>query len=139
MATNNQFSISVHLMAALGYCTEASHTSASLAASVNTNPSFLRRILSQLAKAGLVHTTTGKSGTCALAKDPQKISLLDIYRAVDAPKVFAIHQYPKQSQCTVSCNIKSSLEKFLHKAQHAMEQNLKNTSLAEVIKEIKKK
>ena len=62
MAVNTQFSIAVHILAGLAYRCETGNpelTSAYLAASVNTSPSFVRRILSKLSKAGLVKTTTG--------------------------------------------------------------------------------
>ena len=63
MATNTQFSIAVHLMLALGYGGGQQATSGELAKSINTSPSFVRRILAKLSKANLVSTTTGKSGS----------------------------------------------------------------------------
>src|SRR5947207_12154520 len=113
MATNTQFSIAVHLMAGLACGCDQDVTSSDLAASVNTSPSFVRRTLSKLSKAGLVETATGKAGACWLAKKPENVSLLDIYQAVDAPKAFAIHAYPSQKACQVSCNIKKALDKTL--------------------------
>ena len=92
MANNIQFSIAVHILAGLACgCDQEGVTSARLAASVNTSASFVRRTLAKLSKAGLVETATGKAGACWLAKDAKNISLLDIYKAVDAPKAFAIH------------------------------------------------
>src|SRR6478609_4429112 len=122
MAANNQFSIAVHLMAGLGYCTESDRTSAQLAASVNTSPSFIRRTLAKLSKAGLISTSKGKNGFTRLAKKPAEISLLDIYQAVEAPKAFSIHHYEALGPCTVSCNIKKALERALDQTQAAMEQ-----------------
>lgn len=138
MATNTQFSIAVHLMLALGFIPEREATSARLAMSVNTSPSFVRRILAKLSKANLVDTTTGKSGFCSLAKKPEEISLLEIYNAVNAPPTFAIHDYPVQNQCRVSCNIEATMSKVLTKAQKSFEKSLENTSLAEVIADINK-
>jgi Rrf2 family protein len=135
MPVNNQFSIAVHLMAGLGYG-PADVTSAMLASSVNTSPSFVRRILSKLSKAGLVCTRMGKSGSTALARDPKDISLLDIYRAVDAPQALSIHDYPEQRSCPVSCNIKSAMENVFHRSQKALEQSLASTTLAEVLADI---
>ena len=138
MATNTQFSIAVHLMIALGFngCGKQV-TSSHLAASINTSPSFVRRILAKLSKANLVSTTTGKSGFCLLAKRAEDISLLEIYKAVDAPLTFAIHDYPVQSHCFVSTNIESVMQKVLERAQNSFEGNLAETNLAEVIAEIK--
>jgi len=97
MAVNTQFSIAVHILAGLACgCDQEGVTSSHLAASVNTSPSFVRRTLAKLSKAGLVETTTGKAGACWLAKDAKNISLLDIYEAVDAPKAFSIHEYSEQ-------------------------------------------
>lgn len=137
MATNTQFAIAAHLMAALAYRQGTATTSAELAMSVNTSPSFIRRTLARLAKSGLVKTTTGKTGSCRLERKPERISLLDIYKAVDAPKVFAIHTYPDQKACVVSCCIKKSLGNALQKTQAGMEVRLGKISLAEILADMK--
>jgi Rrf2 family protein len=139
MANNYQFSIAVHLLAGLA-CGGGQQgvRSGTLAMSVNTSPSFVRRTLAKLSKAGLVETATGKSGSCWLARQPKDISLLEIYRAVDAPKAFAIHNYPEQKVCTVSCHIKDTLEHVLAKTQKVMEASLAGISLARIVTDMKK-
>lgn len=137
MAINTQFPIAVHILAALGYHRGQETTSARLAMSVNTSPSFVRRILAKLSKAGLVETATGKAGACWLAKDARSISLLDIYEAVDAPKAFTIHGYTEQKACPVSCNIKTALDHALSKTQKAMEASLKEISLEKIISDVR--
>jgi Rrf2 family protein len=139
MAVNTQFSIAVHIMVGLGFDCGGEITSGRIAQSVNTSPSFIRRTLAKLAKAGLIRTARGKSGSCRLEKKPADISLLDIYRAVDAPKVFAIHHYAELKPCPVSCNIKGALDKVLSKSQKAMEKSLAETTLGDVIAAVKKK
>ncbi len=138
MAINTQFSIAVHILAGLAYRRDRDTTSAQLATSVNTSPSFVRRVLARLSKAGLVETATGKAGACWLARDAKAISLLDIYRAVDAPKAFSIHHYTEQKACPVSCHIKTALDKALGKTQKAMETSLADISLAQIVSEVKK-
>ena len=138
MAKNVQFSIAVHIMAGLAHGCDKDITSTTLAGSVNTSPSFVRRILAKLSKAGLVKTATGKAGACWLGKDTRKISLLDIYKAVDAPEAIAIHRYKEQKACPVSCQIKTALERALGKTQKAMETSLGNISLAEIVSDVKK-
>jgi Rrf2 family protein len=139
MAVNTQFSIAVHIMAGLAYRCDQDTTSANLAMSVNTSPSFVRRVLARLSRAGLVETATGKAGACWLAKDAKDISLLDIYRAVDAPRAFSIHAYHEQKGCPVSCHIKAALEKALRKTQKAMEASLNGISLARIVSDVGKK
>ncbi|HEY1663882.1 MAG TPA: Rrf2 family transcriptional regulator [Verrucomicrobiae bacterium] len=139
MAVNTQFSIAVHILAGLACgCDKEGVTSGHVAQSVNTSPSFVRRIMAKLSKAGLAKTATGKAGSCRLAKDAKDISLLDIYQAVDAPKAFSIHHYSEQKSCLVSCHIKAALEKALAKTQRAMEKSLAETSLAQIVSEMKK-
>jgi Rrf2 family protein len=137
MATNTQFSIAVHILAGLGYRQGEHTTSAMLAYSVNASPSFVRRTLAKLSRAGLVQTATGQGGECRLARDPRQVTLLDIYHAVEAPKAFAIHTYKAQKPCPVSCHIKSALERTLDRAQHALEASLAKISLAQVVAEVK--
>jgi Rrf2 family protein len=139
MANNTQFSIAVHVMAALACGCDTDITSSDLAMSVNTSPSFVRRVLAKLSKAGLVETSTGKAGKTWLAKDPKQISLLNIYEAVDAPAAFAIHDYAEQKACLVSCHIKTALEKALGKTQKAMEASLDEMTLAQIVADVKKK
>ena len=137
MAVNTQFSIAVHIMAGLAYRCDKDTTSASLAMSVNTSPSFVRRVLARLSKAGLVRTVTGKAGACWLAKEAKDISLLDIYEAVDAPKAFSIHTYSEQKACPVSCHIKPALDKALETTQKAMEASLADISLAQIVSDVR--
>jgi Rrf2 family protein len=138
MAVNTQFSIAVHILAGLACHGDREATSSHLAMSVNTSASFVRRILAKLSKASLVETTTGKAGACWLARDAKNISLLDVYRAVDAPKAFSIHSYTEQKSCVVSCHIKAALDRALAKTQKSMESSLDQISLASIVSDVRK-
>jgi Rrf2 family protein len=137
MAVNIQFSIATHIMASLGYAPGGEVNSGYIAGSVNTSSSFVRRVLAKLSKAGLVKTATGKGGACWLARPARDISLLEIYCAVGAPKAFAIHQYPVEKRCPVSCGIKSVLGRVLDESQQALEQRLRRINLAQLIAELR--
>ena len=138
MAVNTQFSIAVHVLAGLAYRGGQGATSSELAMSVNTSPSFVRRTLAKLSKAGLVETATGKAGACWLARDAKNISLLDVYKAVDAPKAFAIHHYKELKVCPVSCHIKAALDHALERTQKCMESTLDDISLASIVADVRK-
>ena len=137
-SVNTQFSIGVHVLAALANY-ETSFTSEVLAGSVNANPVFVKRILVKLSKAKLVKTTVGKSGGYDLVRSPKSISLLDIYSAVNPPGAFAVHAYPKSKGCVVSCNIKEVMGEVLARTQKTLEGDLKRTTLADVVSEIRKR
>ncbi|ALM82858.1 Rrf2 family transcriptional regulator [Bordetella sp. N] len=134
--TNVQFSVASHVMAALGVNEGTPLRSSALAESVNAEPSFVRRVISKLAKAGLVTTTRGKNGACELARSPGKITLLDIYRASAAPEAFALHDYSVAENCQVSRNIKFCMANVLREAQDGFEQRLARQTLADVVKAI---
>lgn len=137
-SVNTQFSIAVHVLAAIANY-KSTFTSEVLAGSVNANPVFVKRILVKLSKAKLVRATVGKSGGYDLARSPNNISLLDIYSAVNPPSAFAIHTYAKSKGCVVSCNIKEVMSDVLVGTQNAIESELKQTTLADVVSNIGKR
>ena len=134
-----QFTIATHIMAALGYRHGEEISSATLAESVNADRTFVRKSLSKLSKAGLVVTKRGKSGSSVLARSPRQITLLDIYRASAAPPAFAIHSYPVEKRCPVSCHVKECMSGLLSQAQNSFERSLAKTTLAHLVDQIREK
>jgi Rrf2 family protein len=137
-ATSVQFTVAAHIMAALGFFHGKELSSATLAESVNADPTFVRKSLSKLSKAGLIVTTRGKNGASALTRSPEQVTLLDIYRASAAPPTFAIHTYPALKRCPISRNIKPSMSSVLEKAQNSFENSLDRITLADVVSEIRR-
>jgi Rrf2 family protein len=134
-----QFTVATHIMAALGFYYGKELSSATLAASVNADPTFVRKSLSKLSKAGLVVTTRGKTGACVLARAPKRITLLDIYRASAAPPPFAIHSYPVEKRCPVSCNLKECMSGVLSQVQESFEKSLAKITVADLVRDIREK
>ena len=135
---NVQFSVASHIMVALGMHEGDAVRSAVLANSVNADPTFVRRVVSKLAKAGLVTTARGKGGACALARQASAITMLDIYKASAAPATVAMHDYPVEETCKVSRNIRECMDAVLREAQDGFEQQLARQSLAAVIASLKR-
>ena len=135
-SVNTQFSIAVHVLAGIANH-EGIVTSEDLARSVNTNPAFVKRILSKLSKASLIRTFSGKSGGSELARKAKDITLRDVYSAIQAPKAFAIHEYPVSRGCEVSANIKPILCDVLASSQSSFEKELERTTIADVVKKIR--
>ena len=133
---NVQFSVAAHILAVLGFHYGEEVSSKILADSVNADPTFVRKSLSKLSKAGLVVTTRGKTGAATLARAPGKITLLDIYRASGVPPGFGIHSYSVEPRCSVSCGLKPCLSKSLSQAQNSFEKSLAKTTLADLLSEI---
>jgi Rrf2 family protein len=136
MAANSRFAVSVHTLTVMACRPEKLTTSEAIASSVNTNPVVIRRILQALTQSKLVETVSGKNGGSKLAKDPEKITLMDIYEAVRCEDLFAMHAKPKNRLCPVSCNIKAILNHVFSSAEAALKQSLKKTTLADLIRKV---
>jgi DNA-binding IscR family transcriptional regulator len=130
---NNQFSVGVHIMTALGDHHGEQVTSAHLTASVRAHDSQVRSVLSKLVKAGLVVTSRGRNGFSSLSRPANKISLLEIYKAAGAPPVFSIHGYPKEKTCRTSCTHKQAMVELLEDTQRAFETRLGQRMLSEMV------
>ncbi|CAA7612456.1 putative HTH-type transcriptional regulator YwnA [Candidatus Terasakiella magnetica] len=133
MTRNCRFAVAVHVTALLGTMAPQPCTSEWIAGSVNTNPVVVRRILSALAKAGLVSSTRGSTGGSILAKAAERITLLDIHRAVAEDETPALHNQPPNPACPVGRNIQSVLIRVMDRAEAAKEAVLATTTLAEVV------
>jgi Rrf2 family protein len=134
-----QFTVAAHIMAALAYKHGKEISSGTLAESVNADPTFVRKSLSKLSKAGLVATKRGKSGASMLARSPRQITLLDIYRASAAPPAFAIHSYPEKKKCPISCHLKECMLGILSQAQTSFERSLAKITLTELVGRIRQR
>jgi len=108
-------------------------TSAHLTASVRAHESQVRSVLSQLVKAGLVVASRGRNGFSSLSRPANKISLLEIYKAVKTPPVFSIHKYSKEKTCRTSCTHKEAMAELLQDTQGAFETRLGQRMLSEMV------
>ena len=126
--------MAVHIMTALAFLDEKS-TSEALSNTVNTNPVVIRRLLGELARAGLVRAERGPSGGFSLARSATTISLLDIFRAVMSDtELVPLHENPENRKCVVSCKVRGALCVHLDRAQSAYERELQKVMLVDVEK-----
>jgi Rrf2 family protein len=132
MRTNTQFAIAIHIMALIALEDGEQVTSAEMASSVNTNPAFLRRILGELNRAGLVESHSGATGGWRLRHAPEDISLLAIFHAVDEGHLLAMHHHTNTA-CKIGSVIQSTLETYFGEAETAFEQTLARQTLAQVV------
>src|ERR1700733_9655475 len=130
---NNQLSVGVHVMTALGDHHGEPVTSVHLTATVRAHESQVRSVLSKLVKAGLVVASRGRNGFSSLSRPASKISLLEIYKAVEAPPVFSIHRYPKEKTCRTSCTHKQAMVEMLEGKRRAFETRLSQRNLSEMV------
>ncbi len=140
MQISSRFTIAIHVLICIEtFKNDYKVTSDFLASSVNVNPVVIRRLLQQLKKAEIVHVIRGSGGT-DIQKPLDKITLLDVYNAVECVEqgeLFHFHENPNQF-CPVGKNIHTILDGKLQKIQNAMEKEMKSITIQDIINDTKK-
>ena len=136
MTKSTNFATALHIMAALGVSGDTPMTSDILARSVQTNPGLIRRVLAKLVRGGLVESQRGKHGGSTLARAPSRITLREIYEAVNEGQVLRVSGKKPQRECQVSCNIQNVLCEVFEEAEEAMKQKLGTRRLSGVISQL---
>src|SRR5689334_24216603 len=137
MSTNSRFAVAVHVLTLMAWSGEETLKSEQVAESVNTNPVVIRRMLCELAEAGLVVTQTGSLGGSRLASDPAKTTLLDVYQALECGSVFSLHRQPPSKDCPVGVNIETVLSNLLLEVDTAVEAVLARITISDVVQRLK--
>lgn len=140
MQIGSKFTIGVHIITAIDYFKDMDRVNSEfLAGSIGVNPVIVRTVISQLREAGIVQTQRGSSGA-ELTKKLDEITLYDIYKAVGSVDteegLFHFHEQPNPD-CPVGRNIHRVLDQRLIDVQRAMEEKLKSTTLADIVKDTK--
>ena len=140
MQIGSKFTIGVHIITAIDYFKDMDRVNSEfLAGSIGVNPVIVRTVISQLREAGIVQTRRGSSGA-ELIKQLDEITLYDVYKAVGSVDteegLFHFHEQPNPD-CPVGRNIHRVLDQRLVDAQRAMEEQLKGTTLADIVNDTK--
>lgn len=140
MFISSRFTVGVHILVLIELNKENIISSEFIAGSVNTNPTLIRKIMGMLKKAKLINVQPGIAGA-KLAKEPSIIKLLDVYKAVDVvpdKELFSVHENTSPL-CIVGRNIQDSITPVLSAAQLALEKELENVTIEDIIKNITEK
>ena len=140
MQITSKFTAAVHILTCIDiFGGQMRVTSDFLSGSTGVNAVIVRNVLGQLRNAGIVETRQG-SGGAHLAKALDEITLYDIYKAVDCVDdegLFHFHENPN-AECPVGRNIHKAMDGRLQTAQAALENELKSTTLAQVVADTRK-
>ena len=140
MQITSKFTVAVHILTCIDiFDGQMRVTSDFLSGSTGVNAVIVRNVLGQLRNAGIVETRQG-SGGAHLAKALDEITLYDIYKAVDCVDdegLFHFHENPN-AECPVGRNIHKAMDDRLQTAQAALENELKSTTLAQVVADTRK-
>jgi Rrf2 family protein len=137
MAANSRFAVAVHALTLLVLHDDVPQNSREIANSVATNPVVIRRLLAQLTRAGIVESSHGPKGGFRMARPAAKVTLYDVYRAVEEGGFFALPE-KKNEKCPVACRMKEILDGVFARVESKVVPEMKRETLAHVVRRIPK-
>lgn len=105
-----------------------------IAESIHTNPGCKTDYV-RTPKCGTNKSTTGHPKP-ELAREPETISLLDIYKAVEGDKPLLHLDTHTNPECGIGVNIQLALQSFYDKVQKDAENSMAGISLSDIIRDI---
>ncbi|MBK5407818.1 Rrf2 family transcriptional regulator [Pseudomonas sp. TH34] len=112
-------------------------SSAQLAVGVESNPTFVRRLLVPLIQAGLVHSTMGRDGGVSLGVDATAITLRDIYKVSMGGKKLWVGRSDIPHRCLVSCNVERFFGNLADEVDESVSRLLGGRTLADALQELR--
>lgn len=97
---------------------------------------YLEQLIAALRRAGLVEATRGAAGGYQLARPPERISVYEVYRAVEGP--IALVECADDGYVAGSCEREPlcASRGIWRRVRQAIEQVLSTTTLADLVREV---
>ena len=127
-----KLSDAVHILAFLALHPGANLTSERIAESIQTNPGYVRQLMSALRRGGLLTSVKGHPRP-ALTREPEQITLLDVYRAVEGDKPILQQDTHTNPACGVGVNIQLALADCYQEVQKSAEEKMREITLAQIL------
>ena len=136
MAANSRMASAVQILCVIAYIGEGGTNAAIIARSLRTNPVVVRRLLKSMQRAGLVEIRPGKDGGVQFRRQPDEITLDEVYNAVeDDIDVFALREGGNPS-CRVNARMKDLLGPIFAATNQAVAATLKPITVGSLARSI---
>ncbi|MEM9582736.1 MAG: Rrf2 family transcriptional regulator [Pseudomonadota bacterium] len=132
MKRNSRLSLALHTMSHMASDPDRVRTSADIAEHAGTNPVVVRRVLGKLRKAGLLTSEKGHAGGWKLAMEPQKITLADVYLALDERFVSGTEEDTAPSLCSVETGLQKRVADVLGEIEENLVHRLRKMPITDV-------
>ena len=129
MKRNSRLSLALHALGHMAGDPARMRTSAQIAAHAGTNPVVVRRVLGRLREAGLLIAEKGHAGGWRLARAPERITLADVYLALDERLAPAAEE--AAPRCAVEHALERRMAAVMDEAERALIERLGAMSIAE--------
>ena len=138
MQISSRFTIAIHILACIHvFGKDYKITSEFLASSINVNPVIIRKILSQLKNAGLIRVARGTGGA-SMVRPADEMTFYEAVDLIEKGDLFHFHENPNPN-CPVGRNIHGALDDKLRNIQQAMENQMKQYTIQDVVNDIRQK
>lgn len=138
MKYSTKLSDALHVLAFLNLGAGQRLTSARIAESVKTNPSYIRQLLAALKRAGLVDSTQGQANP-SLTRAPASITVQEVYRAVEGDKPLLHWDVNTNPACGVGVYVQQSIADFYSEIQIAAEEKMQVITLQDILDQYRQK
>lgn len=117
--------------------TDRALTSQEIAGMLCSNAVVVRRILTGLRDGGTVTAEKGHGGGWRLTRPTAEITLLDIYRSLDEPALFAFGLSDPSPTCLVEQAVNATMEETLVSARQALLDRFARTRLSDIERDVR--
>lgn len=131
MKRDSKLSGVLHILLHMAEAT-APVTSETMAKMMQTNPVVIRRILAGLRAQGLVNSEKGHGGGWQLSCDFNKVTLYDIYAALESPEILAIGNRNESPSCLVEEAVNTMMDQAFQAAEAVLLARFREVTLAEL-------
>lgn len=134
MRHDSRLSRMLHVLIHMGHH-DGPMTSDMIASMLNANPVVIRRTMAGLREQGFVRSEKGHGGGWTLAKPLENLTLLDIYRAVGEPSVFAVGPAYDMPDCVIEQAVNATLQGVFSEAEQLLLSRFSGVTLADIAKD----
>ncbi len=107
-------------------------TSDMIASMLDANPVVIRRTMAGLRDQGYVRSVKGHGGGWTLARPIGDLTLLDIYRAVGEPSLFAVGPAYDMPGCVIEKAVNATLKDVFADAERRLMERFAGVTLADI-------
>ena len=131
MRQDSRLSRMLHVLIHMGHHAGAM-TSEMIAQMLDANPVVIRRTMAGLRDEGYVSSVKGHGGGWTLARPLEELTLLDIYRAVGEPSIFAVGPAYDMPGCPIEQAVNVTLTDVFNEAEKLLRKRFAAVTLADV-------
>lgn len=133
MRQDSRLSRMLHVLIHMGRHNGAM-TSEMIAQMLDANPVVIRRTMAGLRDEGYVSSVKGHGGGWTLVRPLEELTLLDIYRAVGEPSIFAVGPAYDMPNCLIEQAVNGALKDVFDDAEELLRKRFEGVTLADVVK-----